>query len=414
MRYVAIFAAAVLSAFVPAAFSQPFTYQGRLAVGGLPVTNAYDMRFRVYDALTGGLQLGVQSLALNTQVNDGLFTALVSTFSNASQTRPEMYLEIDVRPAGVGSYTTLAPRTRLAATPLAVRSLNERWSPQGSSTLVTDPGINTVLINVGGPQASDAILTVSGNTTAPSQLAGIYMRTSGNDGQPYIGLAPNSNGYVEARYNGSNGLFSLATRFGTVGSILFPVQINSSSGNTGLGIAPDGVNRLRVAGSARVDGGMQATSFNYSAPQTRIYPVTPSDLQPREFGSGISGTSGASNGIAGFDAAVSSAALTAGIRLPDGATITGMDVIALDNSTTADISTTLFRRQWTGTGFSALVTASTLNASATPVTLSASGNSVVDNATYAYNVNIFSTDWQGITVMGIKGIKIYYTVPAPE
>jgi hypothetical protein len=413
MRYTAVLVAAVLGVLAPVALAQPFTYQGRLAVGGLPANNAYDMRFRVYDQLTGGLQLGVQSLALNTQVTDGLFTALVSTFTNASQTRPEMYLEIDVRPAGVGNYTTLGPRTRLAATPLAVRSLNERWSPQGASTLVTDPSISTVLINVGGPQTSDAVLTVSGNTTSPSQLAGIYMRTSANDGQPYIGLAPGNNGYVEARYNGANGLFSLVTRFGTVAPIVVPVQINSS-GNTALGTAPDSVNRLRVNGSVRADGGMQANSYAYNAAQTRIYSITPQDLQPREFGPGISGTSGASNGTAGFDAAVGTALLVAGVRLPQGATVTRMDVIALDNTAAADMSISFGRREWAATAFNAITTVSTSGTSATPVTLSDNGSSVIDNDTYAYTVSVFSTDWQGVTLLGIKGIKIFYTVSAPD
>ena len=38
-----------------------FTYQGQLSNGGTPVPGAYDLRFRLYDGLVAGSQLGSAS-----------------------------------------------------------------------------------------------------------------------------------------------------------------------------------------------------------------------------------------------------------------------------------------------------------------------------------------------------------------
>jgi hypothetical protein len=92
--------------------TQPFTYQGYLRQGGAPLNNpSQSMRFRIFDALTGGTMLW-DSGALTVNVANGLFTVQlnppVSVWTGADR-----FLEIQV------GATTLSPRVRIGATPYA-------------------------------------------------------------------------------------------------------------------------------------------------------------------------------------------------------------------------------------------------------------------------------------------------------
>jgi hypothetical protein len=48
----------IATAFGQTPLNTAFTYQGELAGGGVPVTGAYDVRFRLFDAASGGTQIG--------------------------------------------------------------------------------------------------------------------------------------------------------------------------------------------------------------------------------------------------------------------------------------------------------------------------------------------------------------------
>ncbi len=96
-----------------------FTYQGRLQQSGAPVNATADLQFRLFDALTGGAQVGGAQAVSNVSVVDGLFTATIDFGPGAFNGEPR-WLEIDVRsPAGAGAFVTLAPRQALSATPYA-------------------------------------------------------------------------------------------------------------------------------------------------------------------------------------------------------------------------------------------------------------------------------------------------------
>jgi hypothetical protein len=92
--------------------TQPFTYQGYLRQGGAPLNNpSQSMRFRIYDALTGGTALW-DSGALTVNVSNGLFTVQLNP-PVSIWTGADRFLEIQV------GATTLTPRVRLGATPYA-------------------------------------------------------------------------------------------------------------------------------------------------------------------------------------------------------------------------------------------------------------------------------------------------------
>ena len=67
-----------------------FTYQGQLKSGGAGVTGSCDMAFRLYDAATVGVQIGVP-LTQTVTVNAGLFTTQLdfgASAFNSSFRRP--------------------------------------------------------------------------------------------------------------------------------------------------------------------------------------------------------------------------------------------------------------------------------------------------------------------------------------
>jgi hypothetical protein len=92
--------------------TQPFTYQGFLRQGGAPLNNpSQSMRFRIYDALTGGAMLW-DSGALTVNVANGLFTVQLNPPASI-WTGADRFLEIQV------GATTLSPRVRIGSTPYA-------------------------------------------------------------------------------------------------------------------------------------------------------------------------------------------------------------------------------------------------------------------------------------------------------
>jgi len=120
-------AVSVLSALVALstladAFAQgtAFTYQGFLRQGGTPVNTNHDFQFSLWTAASGGTQVGSTQTRTNVSVQNGLFTVTLDfgTVWDGS----DRFLQIAVRPAGSGSYTTLTPRVKINPTPYAIRA----------------------------------------------------------------------------------------------------------------------------------------------------------------------------------------------------------------------------------------------------------------------------------------------------
>jgi hypothetical protein len=101
------------------------TYQGKLSNGGAPATGNYDLRFTVYDALTGGAAQGDAVAAANVAVSNGVFTVPLDFYSALSGNNNARFLEIAVRPASQNAndpYTTLLPRQLITDVPFAINA----------------------------------------------------------------------------------------------------------------------------------------------------------------------------------------------------------------------------------------------------------------------------------------------------
>ncbi|CAG0964224.1 hypothetical protein PHYC_00894 [Phycisphaerales bacterium] len=137
-----------------------FTHQGELQDAGSPANGNYDFRFRVYDALIGGVQQGPQLLA-TAAVSNGKYTVALN-FTAAAFNGDQRWLEIDVRPAGGGAYTMVTPRQPLTASPHA-------WYSVLAGTAANATNLN----NQPGSFYTNA--TNLGTGTLPgARLAGVY------------------------------------------------------------------------------------------------------------------------------------------------------------------------------------------------------------------------------------------------
>ena len=83
----------------------------------------WDQRHIFFGATAGGAQIGANQTVPAVPVSDGVFTVQldfgVNAFPGANR-----FVEIGVRPAGGGSFTTLAPRQQISSTPYAIRTLS--------------------------------------------------------------------------------------------------------------------------------------------------------------------------------------------------------------------------------------------------------------------------------------------------
>src|SRR6476659_2915240 len=77
------------------------TYQGRLLTAGAPANGVYDLQLTLWDAASGGAQVGSTVVAKSVTVNGGLFT-IAMDFGGGTFAGSRRWLEIGVRPAGSG------------------------------------------------------------------------------------------------------------------------------------------------------------------------------------------------------------------------------------------------------------------------------------------------------------------------
>ncbi len=212
-----------LFAAISHAQTTEFTYQGRLADGGQTANGNFDLEFRLFDAETGGTEIGALQ-RLNVPVAGGIFSVKLDFGANFDgQTR---FLEIAVKPPGsANSFVTLAPRQTITSAPYAIKSLTA-----------------TNALQLGGIAANQYVLT------GDSRL---------NDDRNPL---PNSANYIQnATATQANADFAISGS-GTLGGTLSAETVNartdfSLSGNRVLSIAgTDNLFAGIAAGSANTSG----------------------------------------------------------------------------------------------------------------------------------------------------------------
>ena len=109
-----------------AAVGTVFTYQGLLRDGSGPVNATCDLQFKLWDAASGGAQVGDTILLEDVLLADGLFTAWLD-FGVAAFRGQARYLEVAAS-CPVGSAFVPLPRQELTASPYALWALGAPWA----------------------------------------------------------------------------------------------------------------------------------------------------------------------------------------------------------------------------------------------------------------------------------------------
>jgi len=184
-----------------------FTYQGQLTDNGSPANGVYDLRFTIYDVLTGGSVVGGPVTNAPTSVSNGLFVVTLD-FGAGVFSGGDRWLDIGVRTNGSASdYQVLSPRQQFTSTPYAIRAatfsgaisdsqlspnvarLNANQAFTGTNLFLANVDIGTgisteVLLRVRGAQEG---IRIQGPTAGASHIG--YISFADLNGTPvgYLG-----------------------------------------------------------------------------------------------------------------------------------------------------------------------------------------------------------------------------------
>ncbi len=188
MNYITLLVAAALFittnsiAAITTAQSTAFTYQGKLNASGSAASGNFDLTFKLFDAATGGTQVGSTISLAQYPVANGVFTADLN-FPGAF-TGTQLWLEVTV------GTQTLSPRQPVNSVPVAEFALSGNVGPPGPAGLrgytsligLTPefPGNNCIVggskITAGADSNGNGILDPS-EVTATSYLCNITTPT---------------------------------------------------------------------------------------------------------------------------------------------------------------------------------------------------------------------------------------------
>jgi hypothetical protein len=160
-----------------------FTYQGQLISSNSVANGKYDLTFKLWNASSGGSQVGSTITASGTVISNGLFTEILDFGTVFNGTT--YWLELGVRTNGAASFTTLSPRQELTPTPYAITAENvDGLVPAGQLTGLLPPNVLSGLygnpLNLNNP-ANIFNGNFTGNFTGNgSGLTGVALLAGGN------------------------------------------------------------------------------------------------------------------------------------------------------------------------------------------------------------------------------------------
>ena len=252
--------------------STAFTYQGRLTDGGSPANGAYDLRFSLFDAASGGAQVGSTQALNDVTVADGYFT--VALDFGASVFKGEArWIVVEVRPgASTGSYTTLSPRTQLASVPYAL------GLRPGAVINTSQPDVPA--LTVGAPNANSNALVATGNAAgyavifgedqSPAGGYGLYGKSGSGTGvrgestswAGVWGESTNASGVVgisAGQFNGGVYGQNTGSGYGVYGQATIGAGVYGQSTNW-LGVYGQSTNQTGVVGESSGHDGVRGTT----------------------------------------------------------------------------------------------------------------------------------------------------------
>jgi len=253
-----------------------FTYQGSLKDGGVAANGNYDLEFVLFDALSGGTQLGSTIPQNSVAVSNGTF-AVTLDFGN-QYPGANRFLEIHVRQTGGASFTVLTPRQQIASAPYSVKSLN--------SENATNSTNSTNALQLGGVAANQYVLT--GDTRLsdprpPTAGSSNYVQNSTTQ-QAASNFNISGNGTAAGTISGN--VITAATQFNIGGNRV----LSTGGGSTFVGINAGATS----GGGFNTFVGTGSGFSNTTGGNNNFVGVS----------AGVSNTSGSSNNFFGYSAGV--------------------------------------------------------------------------------------------------------------
>ena len=214
--------------FSARAQSAAFNFQGRLNDGTTAANGHYDLRFKLFDDLTGGIQIGNTISRPNTTVINGVFSVVLN-FGSSSFTSGDRYLEIGVRPGGSSDpYIILGARQPILSSPFSVSAIRASFADVAANathaddaTTATSAATATTADQLGGAAAAEYLRRTvvnqgnvkisgsldSGNFFSAGEIvaAGNVRQTVTANGLVKAMIAVNAAGQIESCYNGFDG-----------------------------------------------------------------------------------------------------------------------------------------------------------------------------------------------------------------
>ncbi len=263
-----------------------FSYQGHLVENGVAANGGHDFIFTLFNAVAGGDQIGPAVPLNNTPVTSGQFNVALDFGANAFPGDPR-WLEISVRPAGVGQFTTMDARVSVLPTPYAIFATT---AGSVANSAVTANQLNTA----GVAPTAGQFLSYNGGTLVwsdPGVAAGNIWSLNGADAYynagnvgvgtstPAVGIRLEVSGNARITPGGSGGFFQVGTPsgetgLGVIGSNRFDLRFNGSTLKlvAGLGSGPPPLeNGITVDTSGNVGVGRNITFGNQSRQMLNLF-----------------------------------------------------------------------------------------------------------------------------------------------
>ncbi len=225
-----------LSVYGQAPLGSEFTYQGQLKDAGLPADGDYDFVFRLYDADTGGAQVGGDVTVDDWPVADGLFTVPLD-FGAGVFTSDARWIEIDVRDGAGGSdYTTLWPRQPVTAAPVALYALDGPGSG-GYWTLNGDDIYNNNAGGVGiGTTSPASMLDVQSTEDTHGIMSAVPWIAVWAHRTATTGTYPAIHGECDSEAAYGSAVRGIMTSTSPGSSSAAVLGINNGTGGAGIGV----------------------------------------------------------------------------------------------------------------------------------------------------------------------------------
>lgn len=347
-----------------------FTYQGQLKRGGASFTGTCAMQFSLFDAASGGIQIGSTLTQNSVTVSGSLFTTTLD-FGTGIFTGNTRYLEIAVRCGSDTGYTTLSPRQQLTAVPYALYALNapssgSSWTLLGNSGTTassnfvgTTDNVNLVLRAnnvigwrlvpqggdtpnvVGGLAGNGVTAGVKGGTIAGGGVGGDTNRVTDDYGVVSGGTA-NVAGDDSAPTDGATSATVGGGTLNTAGAIYATVSGGASNSATqDAAVVGGGFLNTASSGQATVSGGNANTAGGSQATVGGGNSNTAGGTRATVSGGSSNTAGGAAAAIPGGDsnAAAGDYALVAGRRAKN-SNAAHDGVLLFADSTDKDFSST--------------------------------------------------------------------------